>query len=64
MGWEEWGISGMQPGKALQESRMRLRKATKKDVLDSYKPLIDEYNLLLLQTATHFSGDPSPLINR
>jgi hypothetical protein len=64
MGWGEWGISGMQPGKPLQEGRMRLRKATKKDALDSYATLIDEHNLLLLQTATHFSGDPSPLVNQ
>jgi hypothetical protein len=64
MGWGEWGISGMQPGKQLQERRLRLRTATKKDALDSYKGLIEEYNLLLLQTATHFNGDPNILINR
>jgi hypothetical protein len=64
MGWGEWGISGMQPGKHLQEARLRLRKATKKDALDSYNSLIDEHTLSLLQTATHFNGDPSPLINQ
>jgi hypothetical protein len=64
MGWAEWNIPMMQPGKILYEQRFHMRKATTRKAIDSYRPLIEAGNRLFLKSALGMTGDPSPLVNR
>jgi hypothetical protein len=64
MGWAEWSIVMMQPGKILSERRFHSRKATTRDAIGSYRPLIEAGNRLFLKNAIRLAGDPSPLVNR
>jgi len=64
MGWGEWNFALMPQGNLLSEGRSLMRKATSRNAIDSYRPLIEENNYLFLKNALGTVGDPSPLINR
>ena len=64
MGWDEWNLSLIPPGKLHSEGRSLIRKATSRDAIGSYRPLIEANNLLLLKNALGMVGDPSPLVNQ
>ena len=64
MGWSEWNIGMMQPGKILSEQRFHLRKATTRKAIGSYQPVIEAGNRLFLKSALGMTGNPSSLVNR
>jgi hypothetical protein len=64
MGWGEWNFSLVPPGKLHSEGRLLMRKATSRDAIDSYRPLIEANNRLFLKNALGMVGDPSPLVNQ
>jgi hypothetical protein len=64
MGWAEWNVIVMQPGKVLSERRLHSRKATTRDAIGSYRPLIEAGNRLFLRSVLGMAGDPSPLVNQ
>ena len=64
MGWDEWNFSLIPPGKLHSEGRLLIRKATSRDAIDSYRPLIEANNHLLLKNALGMVGDPSNLVNQ
>jgi hypothetical protein len=51
-------------GKLHSEGRSLMRKATSRDAIGSYRPLIEANNYLFLKNALGMVGDPSPLINQ
>ena len=64
MGWNEWGLALIQPGKLHSEGRLLMRNATSRDAIGSYRPLIEANNHLFLKNALGMVGDPSPLVNQ
>ena len=64
MGLGEWNFGIIPQGKVHSEGRSLIRKATSRDAMDSYRPLIEENNYLFLKNALGTVGDPSPLINQ
>ena len=64
MGWDEWNLALIPPGKLHSEGRLLIHKATSRDAIGSYRPLIEANNLLLLKNALGMVGDPSPLVNQ
>ena len=64
MGWDEWNLALIPPGKFHSEGRMLMRKATTRDAMGSYGPLIEANNRLFLKNALGMVGDPSPLVNQ
>ena len=64
MGWDEWNLALIPQGKILSEGRLLLRKATTRDAIGSYQPLIEANNRLFLKDALGMVGDPSPLVNQ
>ena len=64
MGWNEWGLSLIQPGKLHSEGRLLMRKATSRDAVDSYRPLIEANNHMFLKDALGMVGDLSHLVNQ
>lgn len=64
MGWGEWNLSLIPQGKVLSDGRVLMRKATSREAIDSYRPLIEKYNRLSLRSLLGMVGDPSPLVNQ
>jgi len=64
MGGDEWTLPLIPPGKLHSEGRLFMRKATSRDAIGSYRPLIEANNRLFLKNALGMVGDPSPLVNQ
>ena len=64
MGWEEWNLVLVPPGHFHTAGRALLRKATSRDAISSYRPLIEVNNRQFLKNALGMVGDPSSLINQ
>ena len=64
MGGDDWNFSLIPPGKSHTERRLLMRKATSRDAVDSYRPLIEANNHLFLKNALGMVGDPSHLVNQ
>ena len=64
MGWDEWNFALIPPGRLHTEGRLHMRKATSRDAIDSYRPLIEANNHLLLKNVLGMVGDPSHLVNQ
>jgi hypothetical protein len=64
MGLDEWSLALVPPGKLHSEGRLRTRKATTRDAIASYHPLIEANNRLFLRNALGMVGDPSYLVNQ
>jgi len=64
MGWDDWDLPLIPPGKLHSEGRLFMRKAISRDAIGSYRPLIEANNRLLLKNALGMVGDPSPLVNQ
>ena len=64
MGWDEWNFALIPPGKLHSEGRLLMHKATSRDAIDSYQPLIEANSHLLLKNALRMAGNPSHLVNQ
>jgi len=64
MGWDEWNLVLIPPGKLHSEGRLLMRKATSRNAIGSFRPLIEANNHLFLKNALGMVGDPSPLVNQ
>ena len=64
MGWDEWNWVLLPPGKLHSEGRLIMRKATSRNAIGSFRPLIEANNHLFLKNVLGMVGDPSPLVNQ
>ena len=64
MGWDEWNLPLIPPGKLHSKGRLLVRKATSRNAIRSYRTLIEANNRLFLENALGMVGDPSPLVNQ
>jgi hypothetical protein len=64
MDWDEWNLSLIPQGKLHSEGRSLMRKATSREAISAYRPLIETNNHLFLKHALGMVGDPSPLLNQ
>jgi cytochrome P450 len=62
MGWDEWNVVLIPQGKVHSEGRLLVRKATSREAVASYRPLIEANNNLFLKNALGMTGDPLPLV--
>jgi len=66
MGWDEWNLALIPPGKILSDGRTILRKATTRHAMSSYRPLIEANNCVFLKNVLEMGvvGDPSSLVHQ
>lgn len=64
MGLDEWNLAFVPQGQVHSDGRLLQRKATTRDAVRSYQPLIESNNRQFLGNALGMVGDPSHLVNQ